>query len=109
MTMPALSEFKRGDTFQLACTYKVNDVAQSVTGFTITSQVRDPLGTLVATLQATLANQAEAPGRFYLSPVNPDTSGWQTGPLRCDIQIASGGVIRSSSTFAIPVAEDITK
>ena len=109
MTMQTLSEFKRGDTFQIACTYKVNDVAQSVTGFTISSQVRDTLGNLVATLQATLANQGTSPGLFYLAPVNPDTAGWQTGPLLCDIQITSGGVIRSSATFAIPVVEDITK
>lgn len=109
MTMPTLSEFKRGDTFQLACTYKVEGVAQSVTAFTIESQVRDSLGGLVATLAATLANQSTSPGQFTLAPVNPDTSAWQTGNLQCDIEIASGGVIRSTVTFVIPVVEDITK
>ncbi|MEN9885466.1 MAG: hypothetical protein RL758_44 [Pseudomonadota bacterium] len=109
MTMPTLSEFKRGDTFQLACTHKVNDVATSVTGFAIASQIRDELGSLVATLTATLANQSVSPGLFYLSPSTPATTAWPTGRLQCDIQITSGGVIRSTVTFAVPVVEDITK
>lgn len=103
------SDFKRGDTFLLTCTYKVSGVATSVTGFTIRSQIRDRFGHLVATLNASLANQSTNPGVFYLSPAVADTSAWDVGDLSCDIEITNGGVIRSTITFIVPVVDDITK
>lgn len=103
------SEFKRGDTFQLTCTYKVDGVATSVTGFTIRSQLRNSFGGLVASMAATPANQTTSPGVFYLAPVTADTSGWDVGDLQCDIEITSGGVIRSTVTFIVPVVDDVTK
>lgn len=104
-----VSDFKRGDTFQLTCTYKVAGVATSVTGFTIRSQLRNAFGNLVATLTATPANQTASPGVFYLVPSNADTSGWDTGDLSCDVEITSGGVTRSTVTFVVPVVDDVTK
>lgn len=103
------SDFKRGDTFLLTCTYKVDTVATSVTGFTIRSEIRDKFGHLVATLSASLANQGTNPGVFYLSPTVADTSDWATGDLFCDIEITNGGVIRSTITFIVPVIDDVTK
>lgn len=104
-----VSDFKRGDTFQLTCTYKVDGVATSVTGFTIRSQLRNKLGGLVATLTATPANQTTSPGVFYLAPASADTSGWDVGDLSCDVEITNGGVVRSTVTFVVPVLDDVTK
>jgi hypothetical protein len=109
MTAPRTSDFKRGDTFLLTCTHKVSDVATSVTGFTIRSQVRNRFGQLVAELNATLANQVTSPGVFYLAPDDPDTSQWDVGDLSCDVEITNGGVIRSTVTFIVPCVDDITK
>lgn len=106
---PTASPFKRGDTFLLTCTHKVSGVATSVTGFGIRSQVRNRFGHLVAELNPTLANQSTSPGVFYLEPDDPDTTEWETGDLSCDVELTSGGVIRSSETFIIPCVDDVTK
>lgn len=106
---PTTSPFKRGDTFQLACTYKVNGTGTSVSGFGIRSQVRNRFGHLIAELNSTLANQSTSPGLFYLSPDDPDTTAWETGDLSCDVELTSGGVIRSSETFIVPCQDDVTK
>jgi len=108
VSAPILSEFKRGDTFMLTCTHKVAGVATSVTGYTIASQIRNRYGRLVATLEAELANQGTSPGVFYLTPTDPDTTGWEIGRHDCDIELYDGGVIRSTQTFVVPVAEDVT-
>lgn len=99
-------KFKRGDTFSLACTYKVNGIPTSVSGLDIDSQVRSKRGTLVATLQDTKLVDT---GKFTLTPVNANTSGWPVDVLQCDIQLSENGVIRSTDTFYISVVEEITK
>lgn len=107
--MKSLSEFKRGDSFMLACTHKVNGVPTSVTAFNIQAQIRTASNELISTLDAIAENQTASPGAFHLSPQNEDTSTWPIGPLYCDIQITSGGVTRSTSTFVVPVVKDITQ
>lgn len=109
MNKPRTSDFKRGDTFLLTCTHKVDDEAESVEGFEIRSQLRNKFGQLVAELNATAADQTEDPGVFYLSPEDADTSQWDVGDLSCDIEITNGGVIRSTVTFIVPCVDDITK
>lgn len=106
--VPMISPIKRGDTFTLACTYKQNGVATSVTDFNIRSQVRDSTGALVEELTATKANQATSPGVFVLAAADP--MDWPVDILSCDIQFSdSDDVVRSTQTFQIPVVEDVTQ
>lgn len=44
-------EFKRGATFSLKCTWKVNNVATPITGIDFASQIRRPTGELIADLR----------------------------------------------------------
>lgn len=109
MKQPRTSQFKRGDTFLLTCTYKVEGEAEDLTGFAFRSQLRNRFGHLVAELDATIADQEESPGLFYLQPDDADTSAWEVGDLACDIEITQNDVIRSTITFTVPVVDDITK
>lgn len=108
--MNSLAQFKRGDTFSLACTWKQSGVATSITGLTIAAQIRNPYGmSLVADLSVVAGNQTTNPGAFILVASNPDTSDWPIGSLICDLQITNGSTIRSSDSFLIPVIEDVTR
>lgn len=97
-------EFKRGDTFSLVCTYKVADVATSLTNFTITSQLRNSNDVLIETL---IVEKLIDTGKFLLK--SNDTSDWQPNLLSCDIQFIENGVIRSTNTFYVSVVKDITR
>ena len=99
-------KFKRGDTFNLTCTYKVDGSPVSVQSFDIDSQIRTRRGALVATL---VDEKTQSTGVFNLSPVNANTSDWPVDVLQCDIQISENGVIRSTDTFSIVVAEEVTR
>lgn len=99
-------KFKRGDTFSLACTYKVGGTPSSVSAFDIESQIRNKRGLLISTLNAT---KLVATGQFTLTPEDSDTSGWPIDVLQCDIQMSEGGTIRSTDTFSIVVVEEITR
>jgi len=103
------ANFKRGDTFSLKCTWKVDGTPTSITGLTIASQVRSASGALIATLNVVPENQTTHPGAYALVAANPDTSRWPLGDAYCDIQIDDQGIDRSSETFIIPVIEDVTK
>lgn len=110
--MTTLPDFKRGDTYQLTCTYKGDgSTASSVTGYTITCQMRTASGALVADMEATLLTQSGATlGQFTIDPVTADTTAWPVGSHEVDIQIVDGdGVIRSTVTFTQPVVKDITR
>lgn len=107
--MKAIAPFKRGDTFSLACTWKVDGVPASISGLTITSQIRSVSGALVAQLRVVADDQTASPGKYALVPVNPDTNLWPIGDNYCDIQIDDQGIDRSSETFVVPVIEDVTK
>ena len=71
--MKALPDFKRGDSFTLACVYKLDGVPTPVTGMTIASQIRTISGDLIAGLTYTMANQALYPGAFTLSAAASET------------------------------------
>jgi len=106
--MKALPDFKRGDTFALACTYKLDGVPASLTGKTLASQIRTVAGELVAGLTATQGNQTTSPGSFTLTAAAGTTT-WPIAGLRCDIQITEGATVISSDTFLVPVVQDITQ
>lgn len=103
---PSLPAFKRGDTFYLACVYKEAGVPTDVTAYNIRSQVRTSTGTLVAELTATKGDQVASPGGFTLR--EDDTQDWPIDTLIADIEVTVAGVVRSTSTFQVPVEEDVT-
>lgn len=108
--MDQLSDFKRGDTFSITCTWKENSIPSSTAGLTIRSQIRHPKTmALITDLIVTHANQATHPGVFVLTPSNPNTSAWPTGNLIGDIEISKDGVTRSTRTFLVPIQKGVTE
>jgi hypothetical protein len=98
-------EFKRGDTFNLTCTYKENGVATSIVDYTLRSQVKTLSGVLLAELEVTVADQILSPGVFYLKT---NSTAWPIGNVLVDIQFVSGSTVRSTQTFLVPVVKDVT-
>lgn len=109
--MQTLAPFKRGDSFLLTCTYKVEGIAQSVIGLDIASQLRNSYGmSLVDDFTVTVLEDGETNiGKFAISPSNQDTSGWPLGSLLCDVKLGSSGAWKHSDSFSIPVVERITQ
>lgn len=99
-------QFKRGDTFTLTCTYKVDGVATSVTALTIDSQIRNQRNQLIQELTVT---KLVGTGQFTLVASAENTTEWPVSVLRCDIQFSDNGIVRSTQTFDISVVEEITK
>lgn len=106
-TTPTIKPIKRGDSFNMACTYKENGTPANLTQYTINSQLRDSGDNLVQALLVTKADQSSLPGAFVLSAI--DTSVFPIDLLRCDIQFVEGTTTRSTQTFFIPVEEDVTR
>ncbi len=104
--MNTLSEFKRGDTFLLACVYKVDGDPAPIDNLTIASQIRQANGSLIANM-AVEADDLN-PARFFLTP-DTETTTWPLDVLQCDIEITDDGFVRSSETVYIPVVKDITR
>lgn len=104
---PTIQPIKRGDSFLMACIYKVGGVATDVTNYTIRSQVRNSSDVLVQELTVTKADQTTDPGAFVLAAGVIDS--WPIDLLRCDIQFSEEGTVRSTQTFMIPVVEDVTR
>ena len=98
--------FKRGDTFTLTCTYKVNGVATSVADIDIESQIRNQRDALIEDLTVT---KLVGTGKFTLVATAVETALWPVNVLRCDIQFSQGGTVRSTQTIDISVLEDITQ
>lgn len=98
--------FKRGDTFSLTCTYKVNGVATDVSSIDIKSEIRDLRGSLI---QELIVEKMIQTGVFTLTSESVETSSWPVSVLKCDIQFSNDGIVRSTQTINISVDEDITK
>lgn len=108
--MSQLSDFKRGDTFSITCTWKENNIPASTAGLTIRSQIRNPKTmALIAELTATHADQILNPGVFVLTPIVTNTANWPIGQMIGDIEITKAGVIRSSRTFVVPILKGVTE
>lgn len=105
-TTPTIEPIKRGDSFNLACEYKENNVPVGVQQVTIRAQVRDSSDNLVQELTVQKADQSANPGVFVLQAGT--ISGWPIDLLRCDIQFSEEQTVRSTQTFMIPVEEDVT-
>jgi hypothetical protein len=103
--MGVIIPFKRGDTFIVEGTVRINGVAQNITGWTIRSKAKVSNGTLVQNF--TVQYTSPATGVYRL--VANDTTAWPIKDLECDIEyLTSGGQIVSTETFTIQVAKDIT-
>ena len=112
---------KRGATLKKVCTFMVAQpgfVAEpaSLTGKTVTAQVRDVNDNLVATLTATPDTQANYTlGRFTLGADASSTALWlpagqKSVVLFCDVKVVNAdGTVALSQTFAIRVLKNITQ
>lgn len=111
MNYARTSTLKVGDTFGLTCTYRVAGVPTAITTQTFASQVRTDAGKLVSNLSVTLGDQDAHPGQFFLTVEGgASTQGWPADvDLYCDIQTTDGGIVRSTETFVIPTAADVTR
>lgn len=108
--MKTLPEFKTGDTYALACTYKVNDAAVDLTGYTIASQLRSDTYVLISDTTVEIdADQVANAGKFTITASPADTSSWPTGNHLIDIEVSLGGVKKSSETVTQPVVRDVTQ
>lgn len=98
---------KRGDTFKRSAQVFENfenKTTLNLAGYTIRSQVRDSVGSLISTAVITITNAAA--GMF---DIEFDTTSWTVGKLRTDIEFTfPSGQITSTETSTIIVEEDIT-
>ena len=98
--------FKRGDTFTLSCTYKVDGVPTQLPAG-IRAQLRTASDRLISEL--TLGIVDAAAGTYTLTDTATDSALWPTATIFGDIQYTdSQGNVSSTDTFQIPVAKDIT-
>jgi hypothetical protein len=104
---PQIQPIKRGDSFLMACVYKVGGAPADVTNYAIRSQVRDSSDNLVQELTVTKADQTTDKGVFVLSA--GVIAAWPIDLLRCDIEFSEEATVRSTQTFMIPVVEDVTR
>lgn len=110
MSAPYLPRLKSGDSWSLVCVYAEAGVPTSITGMTIRSQLRTAAGGLIAEMVITPdPDQVTNPGKFTLSPVDPDTNDWPVGAHEIDIEVTAGGVIRSTETVILPVIRGVTR
>lgn len=97
---------KRGDTLEWVVDLTQNGSAVDITGWTITSQIRQET-TLIDTLAVDVVNAAN--GQFNLLATPAQTSSWALGSHSVDIEfISPTGFVVSSQTFTLQLVRDIT-
>ena len=108
--MLQLKKFKRGDTLQLSGIYRIGGVPASLESYTVRSQIKKN-GILVATFNVVIPNQNQLSniGLFNMSISASETSLWTPGLYICDLEFSTGGVVRSTETFEIPVIDGVTE
>ena len=98
-------KFPHGDTFDPTLTYKQGTAAQDITNITITSEVRQTDGTLVASL--TVTKTAPLSGQFT---VTGQTSSWpENENLWWDVQFNNAGNIKSMPRVIVHAESDVTQ
>ena len=105
---------KKGDTLELTFQLKRDGSAVDITGFTITSKLRDSTDTLLTTdnfngsRSYTLIDPNA--GQFELAASSTATAEWPAREYDCDVQfIDTDNETSSSETFKIKVIKDITR
>jgi len=102
----SIGEFKRGDTFALHCTYKLDSIPASVDLIDIKCQIREKNGNLIAVLDVHKLDQKTNAGEFSLTA--KETEIWPITTALCDIEYSDGEFVNSSETFFIEILRDIT-
>lgn len=98
---------KQGVSFQICCLFKGRSGAPvSLEGCLATSQIRDPLSQLLATLDAVQpAGQTGVLNLYYPG----STRNWPAGRYFCDVFLTgTDGVIRATQTFSVTVSPSVT-
>ena len=97
---------KRGDTLEWVVTLTQDGAAVDITGWTITSQVRQD-DTLIQSLTVTVVDAAN--GNFNLSATAAETAAWALGTHSVDIEFINlDSFVVSSQTFTLQLVKDIT-
>lgn len=105
-----LPDFKTGDTYILTCTYAVDGNAVDLTSYTIRSQIRTRRNVLLSDLTITKdPDQVTNIGNFVVSATAAETANWVEGYHEVDIELAVGGVVKSTETIIQRVLGDVTK
>lgn len=100
---------KAGETLSMLVTY--TDGAGdpiSLTGKTITSQIRTQSLELLDDLMVTIADQTTNTGQFTLSATDEMTSAWPIGSLIFDVKIVQGSTVIYSDTGRIDIKQAVT-
>lgn len=103
--MPEI-RIKQGEALLLQLTFLHEDGVTPVdlTAVTLASQVRDPVGNLVATLPIIVSATTQGLATVTVA----DTSQWPPGMLRGDIKATAGGLPVLSDTYPIRVNRAVT-
>ena len=81
-----------------------NGAPVDLTNATLTAQLRDPVGDLVATLPIVIS------GMTGIATITvPDTHLWPTGGLRTDIRCVTAGLVVISETVGVRVERAVTQ
>lgn len=99
---------QRGDTFAQQVALTLSDVAVSIAGWTIASQLRTAAGVLVQ--QLTVGTRNDAGGTVQLTATAAQTAAWPLGELGWDVQfVDAAGNTRSTQRLTVRCVRDITR
>lgn len=101
---------KRGDTFRLDCTVKIDGNPVDITDWAIASELRSGADALLQTLTITKTNAAA--GQYRIAADMDATALWPPGMARMDIEYTypSDGDFRvSSETLDVKILKDVTR
>lgn len=101
-------KIKRGDTFSRQCIFYNDNVNPTdLTNYTIKSQIRSTIGTLISELDIEIRDQSNHVGVFIISC--DDTSLWPLGSHEFDISYSFSGTIVHTETVTISVLRSVTQ
>lgn len=98
--------FKRGTSFGANVSYTPSEGQPAdLSGFAISSEVRTPAGSLVATLAVTMA--PDAMGFHVAAPEG--TATWPLGKLAWDLRFERDGAVAFSETVGLELTREVTQ
>jgi len=102
---------KVGDSLQWHLTLRddTSGLPINLTGGTVTAELRGLDGTLLVAPVLTLMDQGTNPGEFDMLVADGEIFRLAPEPLFCDIQFElTPGIVTSSETFIVDLAQDVT-
>ncbi len=118
MSLPAVYDIEIyiGDDFSLPIRLKADNVYVNLTGWTGRAQLRNGVGTLLATFTVTVGNQSTTPGLVTVSMANTITSGLSpsgnspTTTAVYDVELTdTGSKVRTYLAGTATVVIDVTR